>query len=186
MGDFLGGTHEDPGAFGTGQYVAPKYNIDRAAFDNPLGNKYIEDQYKSGMGNFYGVSQPINAPTANAAQLGASKSYYGAAISPYVMSQGANINPAAQAYAAQLNGQQYNSTYNQEQGLANQLSAQARGLGPSVAQAQAQQQAGQNLNSQLAFLGSQRGASNPAVAQYQAQQAGAIANQQAAQQAVLG
>lgn len=141
-------------------------------FTNPVGDQ--SGNWLAGMQGLLGVTTQA-APQIGQTQL-ATPATYG----------GANVGQTALSGQTQLNGGQYNSTYNQEQGLANQYAQQASGQGPSLAQFQAQQSAGQNVQSQMAALASQRGSSNPALAQYQAQMAGATANQQAAQQAVAG
>jgi len=174
MGIFGGlfGDASTPGVMGTGQFVAQPNTINQQAFQNPVGDQ--SQNWNSGMGNMLGATTGQAAQAGNT-QLGAAQTY-----------GGAQIGPTATYGGAQLNGGQYNQVYGQEQGLASQLGAQAQGLGPSVAQVTAQQQAGQNLQNQMAMLGSQRGSSNPALAQQAALNAGSSANQQAAQQAVLG
>lgn len=143
------------------------YSIDYSQFQNPTGNQ---------AGNWQqGMQGMLGATTGAAPQAGTAQTY-----------GGANLGQTATYGGAQLNGGQYNASYSQEQHLANQLAAQAQGNGPSLAQVTAQQQAGQNLSNQMAMLGSQRGSSNPALAQQQALQAGSNAQQQAAQQAVMG
>lgn len=141
-------------------------------FNNPVGDQ--SQNWQAGMQNYLGATTG-KAPQAGYQQLGSAATY-----------GGANIGQTATYGGAQLNGQQYGQVLGQQQGLANQLQQQAQGLGPSVAQVQAQQSANQNLQSQMAMLGSQRGSSNPALAQQQALNAGANAQQQAAGQAVLG
>jgi hypothetical protein len=99
---------------------------------------------------------------------------------------GATTGAAPTAQGAQLNANQFNQSYNQEGGLANQYAQMAQGKGPSVAQVTANQQAQGGLNNTLAALGSQSGSSNPALAQRAAIDAGANAQAQAASNAVQG
>lgn len=68
----------------------------------------------------------------------------------------------------------------------NQLNNISNGVGPSVAQQQAQLQGQQNVANQMAVLGSQRGSSNASLGQRQGQLAASNANQQAIQAGVLG
>jgi hypothetical protein len=68
----------------------------------------------------------------------------------------------------------------------NQLNATATGKGPSVAAIQAQQTGQQNIQNQMALLGSQRGSSNPSLGLRSAGNFAANANQQAVQAATLG
>lgn len=152
--------------------LTKKFEIDPNAFQNPVGDQ--SSNWNTAMGSFLKDTTGV-APQATYGQLGAT-----------ALSQGQNMGPTATYGGARLNADQYNSTFGQEQQLANQLGMQAQGQGPSVAQVTAQQQYQQNLASQMAMLGSQRGSSNPALAQQAALQAGANAQQQAAQQAVLG
>ena len=170
--NWFGGNKGNPGALGTGMYSTDTPTVDPSAFQNPVGNQ--AGNWNAGMQNMLGATTG-QAPQAGNVQLGPAQSYGGAQIGPTTTYGG-----------AQLNGGQYNQTFGQEQALANQLNMQSQGQGPSVAQTVAQQQAGQNLQNQMAMLGSQRGSTNPALAQLAAQQAGANAQQQAAQQAVLG
>ena len=158
-------------------------NISYSDFMNPAGNQ--AGNYNAAMGNMLGATTGA-APTMTPTQLGAAQSYGGATIGPTALSGNVGLGPTATYGGAQMDSGQYNQTFGQEQGLANRLGLQAQGQGPSVAQTVAQQQAGQNLQNQMAMLGSQRGSSNPALAQMSASQAGANAQQQAAQQAVLG
>jgi hypothetical protein len=154
------------------------YSIAPEAFNNPVGNQ--AGNWNTGMQNMLGATTGT-APQAGNTQLGGT-----AQIGKTALSQGQNMGNTATYGGAKLNANQYNSTFGQEQQLANQLGMQAKGLGPSVAQVTAEQQAGQNLQNQMAMLGSQRGSSNPALAQQAALRAGSDAQQQAAQQAVLG
>ena len=98
----------------------------------------------------------------------------------------APVGSAAQAGGAQLNSGQYNQTFGQEQGLVGQYGQMAAGQGPSVAQNTANAQSQQGLNATLAALGSQSGASNPALAQRAAIDAGANAQAQATAGAIQG
>jgi hypothetical protein len=182
------GSGSSPGILGTGQYQVPTYNINQQSFMNPVGDQ--SQNWNTGMSNMLGATTGT-APQGQAATLGKAQTYGGAQMGPTISSQGSTVGPtattnAASVQAAQMNAGQYNQTFGQEQGLAGQLALQAQGMGPSVAQVTAQQQAGQNLQNQMAMLGSQRGSSNPAQAQMAAASAGAAAQQQAAQQAVLG
>ncbi len=176
--DFLFGDSKSPGMMGTGQYVAPKHAINQQAFQNPVGDQ--SQNWNSGMDKMLGATTG-NAPSAMNVQLGSA-----AQVGPTSLSGAGNIGPTATYGGAQLNGGQYNDTFAQEQGLANQLGAQARGQGPSLAEATAQQHAQSTMQQQAALLGSQRGSSNPALAQRAALDAGATASQAAAQQAVTG
>src|ERR1700749_1636401 len=138
--------------------MVPAYSIDSAAYQNPVGDQSAN--WQNAMTNMLGATTG-QAPQVGNTQLQAAQQYGGATLGPTSTYGGATIN-----------ADQYNSSYGQEQGLANQLGMQAQGLGPSVAQVTAQQQAGQNLQNQMAMLGSQRGSSNPALAQQAALQAG--------------
>lgn len=183
VGDFLFGDSEQPGLMGTGQYKAQPWNINQQAFMNPVGDQ--SQNWNSGMQNMLGATTG-SAAQMGQTQLGPAQTFSGAKVGPTAQAGGANLGPTATFGGAQLNAGQYNQTFGQQQALANQMLGQARGEGPSVAQVQAQQQAQANTQAQMAMLGSQRGSSNPALAQQQALNAGAAAQQQAAQQAVLG
>lgn len=150
----------------------PDFTIDQSAFQNPVGDQ--SGNWQKAMAGMLGATTGKPTQVGNT-QLQGPQTYGGANIGPTATYGGANVNAA-----------QYNDSYGQEQGLASRLGAQAQGLGPSVAQVTAQQQGQANLANSMAMLGSQRGSSNPALAQQQAMQAGANAQQQAAQQAVLG
>jgi len=185
--DWVGGSGQggsaNPGILGLGQYRADNYNVNQQAFNNPVGDQ--SGNWNSGQQNM------LKATTGPAAQMGqtqlqGAQTYGGAQLGNTAQAGGAQIGPTSTYGGAQLNAGQYNSTFGQEQALANQLGAQARGEGPSIAQVQAQQQASSNMQQQAALLGSQRGSSNAAQAQTAALTAGAAAQQQAAQQAVLG
>ncbi len=149
----------------------PDFVIDPTAYQNPVGDQ--SGNWQDAMSKML-ASTTGKASTVGNTQLQGPQTYGGANIGPTATYGGANINAG-----------QYNDTFGQQQGLANRLGAQAAGQGPSLAQVTAQQQAGQNLQSQMAMLGSARGG-NPALAQQQALAAGANAQQQAAQQAVMG
>jgi len=74
--------------------------------------------------------------------------------------------------------------YGQQQGLANQLQAQANGQGPNPSQDMLNQATRQNVLNQRAMMASQRGAGgNPALLARQAAQQGSMIQQQAAGQA---
>lgn len=152
--------------------AVPQHKIDKTAFQSPVGNQ--ANNWSQGMNNMLGATTG-SAPQAKNTQLGATQTY-----------GGANIGPTATYGGATLDSGQYNQTFGQEQALANQLGMQAQGLGPSVAQVTAQQQAEKNVASQMAMLGSARGSSNPALAQRAIQDQAVAAQQAAAQQAVLG
>ena len=159
VGQGLFGNGSDPGALGTGQYQVPQYNINQQAFANPYGNQ--GQQWNTGQNMMLGRANQ-GAPTAGNAAT------YGAATSA-----GPNLG-------------QYNQTFANQQGLANQYQQMAAGKGPSMANVQAQQQGQQNLQGQLAAMGSIGGTSNPALASYNiGQQAGQIQNQ-TNQNAVMG
>lgn len=151
--------------------IVPQYSIDPNAYQNPVGDQ--AGNWQAAMANM------LAATTGKAQQVGNTQlqgpQTYG----------GATVGPTATYGGATIGAGQYNDSYGQQQALANRLGAQAAGQGPSLAQVTAQQQAGQNLQSQMAMLGSARGG-NPALAQQQALAAGASAQQQAAQQAVMG
>lgn len=68
----------------------------------------------------------------------------------------------------------------------NDLNNTAHGLGPSLAMEQAKRQGEQNVASQMAVLGSQRGAANSNLGLRQAMHAKAIADQQAVQAGIQG
>ena len=108
------------------------------------------------------IPQMLSATTGTTPQLGAA-----------AQAAGPNLGTLNQGVA----GMQANAA---------QLQQMAAGQGPSVAQQTANQQQQQNIANQLAALGSARGSSNPALAQYQAQAGAAQAGQQAANQAVQG
>lgn len=111
------------------------------------------------------------------------------------MQYGGNSGQGAQGAAGQsmqnllsamggVNGvQNQQNVFNQAQGLADQLGAQARGEGPNPAQAALNQATGQNTANQAALMASQRGSNaNPALLARQAAQQGAANQQQAAGQ----
>lgn len=183
VGGQIFGDEEGPGAMGTGQYKAKPHSINQQAFNNPVGDQ--SQNWAAGMGGMLGATTG-GAPSATAAQLGGAQTYGGAKIGPTAQAGGANVGPTATYGGAQLDQSQFQNIMQQQQAAANQQALQAQGLGPSVAQVQAQQQAQSNMQQQAALLGSQRGSSNPALAQRAALDAGANAQQQAAQQAVLG
>jgi hypothetical protein len=133
-----------------------QYQINQSGFQNPVGNQ--APAWQSGMNNYLGATTQFN---------------------PNMLSGG-----AAPAQAGDLGN--YNQVYGQQQGLANQYQGLINGTGPSLANLQAQQQGQANLQNQLSALGSARGSGNPALAQYQAQQAGGNIAQQTAQNAVMG
>ncbi len=165
----------DPGPAPTPGTLTTTWNnpaIDPNAYKSAAGDQGAN--WQAGMANYLG------ATTGAAPQMGQVN------LGQAYQSGGVNLGPTATYGGAQIQGNQYNQTYGAEGALANQLAMQAQGHGPSIAQVTAQQQAGQNLSNQMAMLGSQRGSGNPALAAYQAQQAGSQAQQQAAQQAVLG
>lgn len=191
FGDIVGavfGNSDSPGILGTGQYKAKGYNIDKNAFNNPVGDQ--SKNWNSAMSNMLGTTTGTAHQAANT-QLGDAQTYEGAKIGPTMQAGGtqsgySRIGPTSTYSGATLNGNQYNQVYNQQQALSNLLQAQSQGQGPSVAQVTAQQQRDANIAAQAGMLGSQRGSSNPALAQLAAANAGAAANQQAAQQAVMG
>lgn len=148
------------------------FPLNAAAYLNPVGNQALN--WQQGMTNYLG------ATTGNAPQMG-NTSAGSAALSGQ-----AQIGQTALYGGAGITANQANQSYAQQGALANQLALQSQGLGPSIAQVTAQNQAQSNLAGQMALLGSQRGSSNPALAAYQAQGLGAQVRQQAARQAVLG
>lgn len=183
VGGQIFGDEEGPGALGTGQYKAQPYNINQQAFQSPLGDQ--SGNWQAGMGGMLGATTGA-APQAKAAQLGGAATYGGARVGPTAQAGLAQVGPTATYGGARLDQSQFQNIMQQQQASANQQALQAQGLGPSIAQVQAQQQAQSNMQQQAAMLASQRGSSNPALAQQQALNAGAAAQQQAAQQAVLG
>jgi len=183
IADGIFGDSDSPGALGTGQYRAPQYAINDFNFQNPTGNQATN--YNNGMAGYLGSTTGA-AAQANNTQLGAANTFDGAKIGSTALAGQANLGPTATYGGAQLNAGQYNNTFNQQQALANQLTAQSQGQGPSLAQVTADQQRNQNMQQAAAVLGSQRGSSNPALAQRALMDAQANAGQQAAQQAVLG
>lgn len=86
--------------------------------------------------------------------------------------------------AGQSGIQNQSNVFNQQQGLANMLGAQAMGYGPNPALAQLNQTTGQNIASQNALMAGQRGASsNVGLIARQAAQQGANIQQNAIGQA---
>ena len=174
-------------------YTAPDVNtigmpMSQGNYQNP---ELTNSQYQTGLSNYqgtgdhmFGAQNAQNTNLAGAATM--NPNAQGAQLGQTSLSPQVQLGQAQTYGAAQLNGGQYNSTFGQEQGLANQLQAQSQGQGPSVAQVTANQQAQQNLSNSMAQLGSQRGSTNPALAQQAALNAGANAQQGAAQQAVMG
>ena len=181
--DMLGGTDTKAGALGIGQYKSQNTPINQQAFMNPVGDQSMN--WNQGMQGMLGATTG-GAPQATAAQLGGAQTYQGANLGATAQAGGANAGPTATYGGARLDQSQFQNIMQQQQASANQQALQAQGLGPSVAQVQAQQQAQSNMQQQAAMLASQRGSSNPALAQQQALNAGASAQQQASQQAVLG
>ena len=183
VGDAIFGDEEGPGAMGTGQYKATPHQINQQSFQNPVGDQ--SQNWNAGMQGMLGATTG-GAPSATAAQLGGAAQYGGAKVGATAQAGGANVGPTATYGGAQLDQGQFQNVMQQQQQFANQQALQAQGQGPSVAQVQAQQQANNIMQQQAAMLGSQRGSSNPALAQRQAMDQGAAAQQAAAQQAVLG
>lgn len=183
VGDAIFGDEEGPGMLGTGQYKATPHNINQQSFQNPVGDQSMN--WNQGMQGMLGATTG-GAPSTTAAQLGGAAQFGGARVGPTAQAGGANVGPTATYGGARLDQSQFQNVLGQQQQFANQQALQAQGLGPSVAQVQAQQQANNIMQQQAAMLGSQRGSSNPALAQRQALDAGAQAQNQAAQQAVLG
>ncbi len=127
-----------------------------------------------------------SAPMAGLTQLGHAAQYGGAQVGAMPMLQGASIAPQMMTGAAGLNTAQDNQYAAAQNAGINALAAQAQGMGPSVAETQARQQAQQNIAAQMGALGSQRGAGNAALGQRAAAMQGAQANQAAAQAGALG
>lgn len=148
-------------AFGFSQYQTPEYDINQQSFVNPVGNQ--APAWQSGMNNYYGVgNNQVQAPSMQAAQLGAASTAAGPDMGGFNNAQGGLGN------------------------LANTYAQMAAGNGPSLAAVQAKQQGAQNLQNALAAQGAVGGSSNPALAQYNiANQAQTIQNQ-TNQQAVQG
>lgn len=95
-----------------------------------------------------------------------------------------------QGVVNQLQGQNgiqnQSNVFNQQQQLADTLGQEAQGQGPNPALAQLANTTGQNIQSQAALMGSQRGASqNVGMMARQAGQQGANINQQASGQAAV-
>jgi hypothetical protein len=109
-------------------------------------------------------------------------SQYQAPTAPSLNMGAYGPNQAAQSQAAQINMGQANQFLGGQQGLVNQLQAQANGSGPSLAQAQLRQGTEANLSGQLAAAASQRGNQNAGGSQYALGNQAASANQQAAGQ----
>lgn len=128
------------------------------AFTNP-NQANIYAAINQGMQNSYARS-----PTVGAATLAPAQTF-----------NGANLQTGADA--------QYASGQNK---YINALADLAAGRGPSVADLTAKTEGQRNLDATMALLGSQRGASNPAVAQRAAATALAGANQTTAQNAEQG
>lgn len=99
---------------------------------------------------------------------------------------GSTTQPVTAAQATGGPNSQYAGGIAGQQALAAQYGQMAAGQGPSLATVQAQQQGAQNLQNNLAMLGSARGAGNPAAAQQAASNAQATGQQQIAQNAVAG
>lgn len=153
------------------QYVDPS-----AYQDQNTGQIYsqINDMYNNRANQT--ASQASNTPVGYAATLGPLATTQAAQLAPTMMlNGGAQLNNAGDAQLAAAQAQSINS-----------LNATANGQGPSVAATQAHQAAQQNISNQIAALGSQRGSSNPALAQRMAAMGAGSANQQAAATGALG
>jgi hypothetical protein len=156
----------------------PYFALNQAAFQNPVGNQ--APAWQQGMNNYLGQTFGANlyqgAPQAQNTTLGALNTNI----------QAAQLGNANTMQAAQLNGRQYNQSYNQEQGLASQYGAMAAGNGPSLAAQTAATQGQQNIQAQMSALASQRGAGNAGLSAYNQQNQAAQQNQATQQQAVTG
>lgn len=143
---FLTGNSQNPGALGTGQYVAPTYPIDTAGITgNPTygaASDYGLNDIWARLSAALGNAGNVQTPTVNAAQIGT-------------------------AGDASMLGQQ--------QGLASMLEAQASGRGLSPADLMLRQGEQGQVAGQLALLGS-GGAGNPALAMRSAVDAAGAGN----------
>lgn len=167
------GTSNSPGWLGSGQYVAPAYNINQTAFQNPAGN--LAPAYQQQAQNYLAQANiPVNAQGSN---LGGAN--YG--------NFNSGINGQQTAGQGQLGAAGMQAGIASRQlGLAGQYQNMAAGGGPSLATVMAGQQGAQNLQQQESMLGSARGAGNPAQAQLAARNALTGGQQQVAQNAVAG
>lgn len=121
----------------------------------------------------------INPNTSNiydALNEGLNRSY---SQSPII--QQTNLSPAQTFNGGQLQTANDTAYQGAQNKYINSLTALGAGQGPSVAGLAAKTSGQQNLDATMAFLGSQRGASNPAVAQRAAANALVNANQTTAQ-----
>lgn len=141
---------------------------------NSMGTSTNPDALGTGM--YVSPDYNIN-PNAFQNPLGNTAPQLGAAISG-VTGAAPQVTAASSPYTASGAGGQL--------GLAGQYGAMAKGMGPSMANVQAQQQGASNLAGAESMLGSARGAGSPATAQLGAQNALASGQQQVAQNAVQG
>ena len=137
----------------------------------------------------------IGAPVAPSQQTGGilgipgmltAQNQYNAALAP---TQQTNYQPAIATGAnnAMQGFGEFNSNLAAQQNLANQLQNNAAGLGPNPAQAQFNQNTGQNVEQQAALMAGQRGSGANAglIAREAGQQGGAIQQNAAGQAATL-
>lgn len=171
--------HQDPN-YAAWRYASPdhgefSYADPRAYTDPNTAAIYQMIQHGVGMSN-------AQAPHANFTDLAHAQTY-GA---PIAGSQAAQIAPQMMLGGAQLSTAQDQQYASAQASIANMLAAQAQGQGPSLAEITANQQSDAAIAQQMGMLGSQRGASNPAMAQRQAMMGAAQAQQTAAAQAMTG
>lgn len=177
--------------------VGEGYNVlDTTGFDknNPAWGYTYADQggfQNQAAGAIYnqistGFNSPTSAPQAQYSTLGKTALYGGATTGPTATANNTQLANVSLQNAPTLNTAADTAYQGAQNTNINALSAMAQGKGPSVAAQTAQNQASQNTASTMAMLGSQRGGSNPALAQRAALQAKASNDQQAAQNAVTG
>lgn len=107
---------------------------------------------------------------AQAAQLGAAARPESVSLGPVREIEGSQIGNIERVATPLLDTSQSGEFRQRQMSLADQLQAQARGEGPSLAQMQLQRGTDQAIGNQLAFARSGRGMANPALAMRQAQQ----------------
>lgn len=193
----LGTSGGDPGTVlgVAGGESNPLSHLATPTFDDRQSYAYVDpnsfiNRYDADIYGYLGQGLDSRANTgfqgAGYTQLGGVAQAGAAQAAPGMMLSGAQIQPQMMVGAAQANmADDY--AYRQAQAeFVNYLNAQAQGVGPSVAEVQAKQQADAALAQQLGALGSQRGASSAALGQRAAAMAGAQAQQQAAAAGALG
>lgn len=145
LGDTLSGTSTDAGILGLGQYKAHGYDIDPAAFNTSPELDARQGAFTDALAQ----AQGRTGPTMTAAQL-----------SPAERMQAAQLGQTATADTAQIDPSQQAQFRGREMALADQLTAQANGQGPSVAQSQLQTATDRNLAQAMALQASGRGSNN--------------------------